>query len=236
MRMQSSIHLARPVFALCVAFSLLLPCVAQAQDPTREVLPEQKQARAFVSPTGLARLGSRMLFTAFHVDTGQELWSTDGTTAGTFLVKDIHPGFRGAFPTWQTRFGPHVYFTATDGDSGLELWRSDGTAKGTQRVADLNPGRADALPSELTVWRDALYFVANDGSHGFQLWKTQGDAQSTRRVSSVDAGPGTVVRQLTAAGRRLFFTATSRFQRHTWNTRKPSITVVMSIVPVTAMP
>ena len=81
MWMQSSIHLARPVFALCVAFSLLLPCVAQAQDPTREVLPEQKQARAFVSPTGLARLGSRMLFTAFHVDTGQELWSTDGTTA-----------------------------------------------------------------------------------------------------------------------------------------------------------
>ena len=40
MRMQSSNHLARPVFALCVAFSLLLPCVAQAQDPTREVLPE----------------------------------------------------------------------------------------------------------------------------------------------------------------------------------------------------
>jgi hypothetical protein len=27
-----------------------------------------------------------------------------------------------------------------------------------------------------------------------------------------------------------------RFQRHTWNTRKPSIIVVISIVPVTAMP
>ena len=28
----------------------------------------------------------------------------------------------------------------------------------------------------------------------------------------------------------------TRFQRHTWNTRKPSITVVISIVPVTAIP
>ena len=59
--------------ALCAALALFVPLAASAQDPARDVLPEQLQPRAFVGPTGLVRLGPRVLFSAFHVTTGQEL-------------------------------------------------------------------------------------------------------------------------------------------------------------------
>ena len=202
--------------AICLAaLALLTALPAAAQDPEREVLPEQRQRLAFIAPSGLAPLGSgKMVFSAFHVTTGQELWVTDGSNAGTTLLKDIRPGFRGSFPAGQVAFKGHVYTTATDGASGLELWRTDGTAAGTTQVIDLRPGEEGAMPNELTVFRDALYFVADDGQTGFQVWKTTGDAKGTTRVSAVDAGPRALTRQLTVAGPRLFFTATTRTQGH----------------------
>jgi len=89
--------------------ALLTQLPAAAQAPDREVLPEQRQPLAFVSPTGLTPLGGKMIFSAFHVESGQELWVTDGSRAGTAMLKDIRPGFRGAFPAGQTAFKGHVY-------------------------------------------------------------------------------------------------------------------------------
>ena len=39
-----------------------------------------------------------MLFVADSGSTGRELWITDGTTAGTRLLKDINPGATGSNP------------------------------------------------------------------------------------------------------------------------------------------
>ncbi|MEO1301725.1 MAG: hypothetical protein AAFV36_00950 [Myxococcota bacterium] len=40
----------------------------------------------------LGRIGDRLLFAAFNRDTGNEIWSTDGTVAGTRLVIDLNSG------------------------------------------------------------------------------------------------------------------------------------------------
>ena len=155
-----------------------------ADAPPREVLDEQRAALAFVAPVGLSVVGARLLFSAFHVLRGQELWASDGTPQGTTIVKDIRPGFQGSFPSGHVVFGSALYFAADDGQSGVELWRSDGTTAGTVRVADIDAGPRGSTPNAMTVWGDALLFVADDGASGFQLWKTRGDAASTQRITT----------------------------------------------------
>src|SRR5437870_1616686 len=68
-----------------------------------------------------------------------ELWKTDGTTAGTVLVKDIFPGSSGSYPDNLTNINGTLWFSASDGfpGDGEELWKSDGTAAGTVMVKDI---------------------------------------------------------------------------------------------------
>ena len=79
---------------------------------------------------------------------GRELWKSDGTRAGTVLVKDIDPGRRRLRrrPSHLTAVGGTLFFTADDGTHGQELWKSDGTRAGTVLVKDINPGRLRQRP------------------------------------------------------------------------------------------
>ena len=71
---------------------------------------------------------------------GVDLWMTDGTAAGTRLVKSSQDG--GGFdPKPMGTLGDSVVFSVLDSiGSGVELWISDGTALGTHLVQDINPG------------------------------------------------------------------------------------------------
>ena len=68
------------------------------------------------------------------------MWATDGTTAGTHLVKDIVPGRNGSNPTGFLAAGDgRIFFTANTG-TGPTLWSSDGTAVGTVNLGLKNFG------------------------------------------------------------------------------------------------
>ena len=56
---------------------------------------------------------------------GPELWRSDGTPEGTFMVMDIRPGAKGAQPTHLTVLNGKLYFSADDGLYGRELWGFD---------------------------------------------------------------------------------------------------------------
>lgn len=108
-------------------------------------------------------------------DHGVELWKTDGTQAGTQLVKDIYPGPQGGSPRDLVVLGDELYFTANDGRHGYELWRTDGTSDGTRMVADIWPGPEHSNPSGLSVVNDELVFGASDGVAGSgKIWKLDG--------------------------------------------------------------
>src|SRR5205085_6946050 len=92
-------------------------------------------------------LGSIAIFFADDGVRGCEPWKSDGTAAGTALVKDINPGPTGSFDGSQSQrqlavMGAFAYFVANDGVSGYELWRTDGTEAGTTIVKDIDPGPA----------------------------------------------------------------------------------------------
>jgi ELWxxDGT repeat protein len=50
-------------------------------------------------PTAFVQLGSKLFFTADSAAGGYELWSSDGTLAGTQQFLDIRPGTADAFQT-----------------------------------------------------------------------------------------------------------------------------------------
>lgn len=120
----------------------------------------------------LAGAAGRMFFAAGLPggEHGVELWSTDGTVAGTRLVRDIFPGEETSAPSGFRAAGGHLYFAAGDGVHGVELWRSDGTEAGTRLIQDLAPQALSSHPQQLEATATHLYFTADDGATGRAPW------------------------------------------------------------------
>ena len=88
------------------------------------------------NPSILASMGNRMLFTANTLSNGRELFSSDGTVAGTLLLKELVPGSAG-IPLGSgavdvtTTVSPKRLLLAF----GSQLWLSDATNAGTVLIS-----------------------------------------------------------------------------------------------------
>jgi ELWxxDGT repeat protein len=102
----------------------------------------------------------RLVFRADDGSSGLALWVTDGSTAGTTLLKDIHPGPGATFLDELAALGDgRVVFAADDGSSGIELWVTDGTTAGTTLLKDINPGPGSSSPRGFAALGDTLTAV-----------------------------------------------------------------------------
>jgi ELWxxDGT repeat protein len=151
--------------------------------------------------------GNTLFFTARDETYETELWKSDGTSAGTVVVKDILPGAGSSYPGYLTAIGNTLYFSAYDGLE-RELWRSDGTANGTFLVKDINSGSGSSSPGELKAIGNTLYFRAFDDTNGTELWSSDGTSAGTRLIRDISPGENSSwPTYLTAVGASLFFTA-----------------------------
>jgi ELWxxDGT repeat protein len=177
-------------------------------------------------PHDLTQMGGSLFFAASDNAHGTELWKTDGTPAGTQLVKDINTGLESVYPGAPllpagsdpgnlTAVGPTLFFTADDGAHETELWKSDGTADGTVLVKsfgtpiDTGDAATDSLLGlhDLTDFQGRLFFTADDPVYGHALWASDGTATGTEPVMSLDASPSAalVPADLTVVNDQLFF-------------------------------
>jgi ELWxxDGT repeat protein len=134
-------------------------------------------------PAGLASFGDLMLFAADDGTTsGQELWRSDGTRAGTQLVKDITPGgHRRSRPGAITKLGSFALFRAFYG--GEALYRTDGTRVGTHVVRKPRDGGPTAIGPELVrVSGLGVLFEAAVSA----LWKSNGWRDGTVEVADLN--------------------------------------------------
>src|SRR5436190_23686665 len=135
----------------------------------------------FSSP---AVIGDTVFFEANDGTDGFELWRSDGTVTGTFMVADIHPGTVGSNPYYLVNINGTLFFEANDGSHGSELWESNGTTAGTFMVADIYPGTFGSSPDNLTNVNGTLFFAATDSTHGRELWRS--DAAGTVMVTDIN--------------------------------------------------
>lgn len=141
-----------------------------------------------LSPSNLTELGGRLLFFANDGQTGRELWSSDGTAAGTVLVKDIFPGAPGGAFSAIVLAGGSIYFSAQAVATGsASLWSSDGTEAGTVLVPGIPNGpvqQYDGVFPFAAVGNRVLFLEYGVGA----LFSTDGTDGGVLRVLDVPPG------------------------------------------------
>jgi ELWxxDGT repeat protein len=175
--MEKTLRVARLLFLL---FSTFITQTIAAGDPylVKDIYPGDDDSCIDCYRYGFfAKIDGTIYFSAadgVHVG----LWKSDGTEAGTVMVKDIYYSGR------LTNVNGMLYFAVNDHIHGNELWKSDGTEAGTVPVKDI----FIATSYHFTDVNGTLYFTASDSTCGQELWKSDGTEAGTVLVKDILPG------------------------------------------------
>ena len=130
---------------------------------------------------------------------GSALWRSDGTEAGTTMVKDFGPG---SFLYLQPTSTGFLYFSASLGPGPIpnQLWRSDGTEAGTTLIK-----QTQGIFGFIATKGRIVYFTG-----GGALWRSDGTPQGTTVVRGNRPGGYFGPRELTATEGMLYLAATDK--------------------------
>ena len=119
----------------------------------------------------------------YNSSNGNELWTTDGTSANTILFKDIYHRFSGMSNFDDSaELGNQLIFTGNNGN-GNEPFITDGTISGSRIIKDINLGAGSSFftsfgyrSASYTKAGNYVFFRATNGNNGYEIWKTDGTA------------------------------------------------------------
>jgi ELWxxDGT repeat protein len=158
-----------------------------AGQPAFQPPPRPTPVTATADPRFLTAVGDVVYFAADDGIHGRELWRSDGTAAGTSLVRDIVPGPDGSELMDLTNVQGTLYFGV---GSGLQqqLWTSDGTPEGTVEVAAGVTANLRFGGGDLTPIGSQVFFIGSQDGSDLQLWVTDGTPAGTRALTATPGG------------------------------------------------
>lgn len=144
----------------------------------------------FYPPANAAVAGNTLYFNSVGNSLDAELWKSDGTEAGTVLVKDINPGSQGSQQKFYAVYKDQLYFTAFAPDLGTELWRTDDLDGAVLAAGDACPGSCDGAfngtQERLFIeYNDKLFFRLRN-----ELWSSEDTAEGTRMLKDINPNGG----------------------------------------------
>ena len=131
-------------------------------------------------PEELININGTLYFSADDGVHGRELWKSDGTEAGTILLKNIRDdalGIEDGDPKSILNVNSTAYFSAKNALRGNGLWKSDGTEVGTVFVKLLE----EANINDLAYVNNQLFMNVHTGFEGGfnTLWTSDGTESGT---------------------------------------------------------
>ncbi|RKH39615.1 ELWxxDGT repeat protein, partial [Corallococcus llansteffanensis] len=159
--------------------------------------------------THLTAVGNNLVFfkESFDVVTSAtrfELGRSDGTAAGTVLLRDFGTNVDVSY--LDAKVGNALLFFVRELDGATNLWRTDGTAAGTLQLKRLDAG-PNTFPFDVRSSGTLALFTLEESSGLTELWKSDGMAGGTVRLASFGATRS--VRLLGALGAHAYVTSTS---------------------------
>jgi ELWxxDGT repeat protein len=164
----------------------------------------------FDYPRLLTPAGSRVFFVAeAEGGGGEELWTSDGTAAGTRPVTQFAPETPFVPDYTLEAFGGTVYFVADDVTHGSDLWQSDGTTAGTRKITDFGYASPIVSGIDLQIGKagSRLVFAATDGINPVQVWTSGGTPAATAPLTGCPGGcPSVSTIRIATLGNLVLFT------------------------------
>jgi ELWxxDGT repeat protein len=145
-------------------------------------------------PKNLFAYGNSIFFAANWTGTtpsGNEPWTSNGTPAGTFELKNIYEGSIGSSPHDFKSINGHVVFLATYSSLRLFLYTTDGTTAGTQQLLPPTGSGAGLYFDDVThvvVEGNLLFADIYNNNVQSERWQTDGSIARTRL-----ADPGGII-------------------------------------------
>lgn len=152
------------------------------------------------------QLNQNLLFPYRKIETGAELWKSDGTVANTAILKDIKEGTQSSITITEFKRGlGKLYFIARDDISRRHLWETDGSVSGTIRIFNsVDEYQGSRQVSDFGVVGDSLYFVVS--SNPDDLWVLNTVTKEYTLVTSLSHG-----REFTDVAGSCFFLGKANF-------------------------
>ena len=119
----------KKISILLLSAFILNTVTAQTPVVLKDIYSFENQGSMGRDQEKFVTVGTTVFFAAADYLNGWELWKSDGTLAGTVLVKDIRPGYESSGPDKLTDVNGVLYFAADDGVNGVELWKSTALKK-----------------------------------------------------------------------------------------------------------
>ncbi|MBC8024385.1 MAG: cadherin-like domain-containing protein [Steroidobacteraceae bacterium] len=188
------------------------------------------------------RLGNQLLYGGKLAYDKWELFSTDGTAAGTRMVIDLSSEDLPFLGLWTSNpaacgvgfatLNGRAYYGASPARVGT-LYRTDGTAAGTESLGRFpTSARVFAPSSQVCIqaaYRNHVYFVAEDPVTGaYPLWRNDGTADGNTHVKTAAGRDLTISEPMVEIDSRLYFVASDGVQRGLWRSEgEPANTVML---------
>lgn len=135
--------------------------------------------RSSQAVTDAVALNGRFVLRVSDRCKGMDVWSSDGTDAGTKRILDVTNGRQYVLPRKFSIVNDQLFF-AVPVPTGWEVWTSDGTESGTQRIKTFTVEEGTDPPTNFLALGNALYFTFATPEGDIGIWRSDGTATGTQ--------------------------------------------------------